>query len=393
MPKSKKNTGTFREREIISRSKKGAGKFRWLNYKVVATVLVVKFLILVFSAQSFQIINDVPLEAANSFLGIWNHWDAGNYLKIAQTGYTAVGEDRFLIVFFPFYPALVALFGIVVRDFLTSAFIVSGIASVALGLAFRELVRLDYSERTAQLAVLFLFIFPTSYFLHIPYTESLFLALTVGCFLAARKRIWLVAGILGALACLTRINGLILIPALVFEIWEEYRETRRFSRKWLFLVLIPAGFSAYLALNYFVTGSPTMFLIHQREHWFRYFRVPWEGIWETYRTIIYNPKVVDAQMHGVQELLFVIIGFFATIFGWRQLRNSYRVWMAANWLLFVSTSFVISVPRYTLTLFPLFILMALAARRNWWINVLFIVWSILFLSLFITQFVRGWWAF
>lgn len=30
-----------------------------------------------------------------TFLGIWNHWDAAHYLKIAQFGYTAVGEDKF----------------------------------------------------------------------------------------------------------------------------------------------------------------------------------------------------------------------------------------------------------------------------------------------------------
>jgi 4-amino-4-deoxy-L-arabinose transferase-like glycosyltransferase len=326
-------------------------------------------------------------------LEIWDHWDATLYLKIAQSRrYTGVGEDRFLIVFFPFYPLLVALFRIVFRDNLLSAFIVSGAASVALGLAFRELVRLDFSEKTAQLAVLFLFIFPTSYFLHIPYTESLFLALTVGCFLAARKRVWLAAGILGGLACLTRVNGVILILALAFEIWEEYRETRSFNKKWFFLAMVPMGFAAYLALNYFVTGNAMMFLVYQREHWFRYFRPPWEGIWETYKKI-YNLKPMDAQMYGVQELLFVSIGLFAIIIGWRHLRNSYRVWMTANWLLFVSTSIVLSVPRYTLTLFPLFILMALAALRNWWVNVLFIVWSVLFLSLFVTQFVRGEWAF
>ncbi|HLM62623.1 MAG TPA: hypothetical protein VK308_17625, partial [Pyrinomonadaceae bacterium] len=157
-------------------------KIKWLNFKVIATVLIIKYLILSFAAQSYQIVNDKPLEGTDTFLGMWNRWDAVSYLKIAQFGYTGVGEDRFLIVFFPLYPALVALFEIVVGDHLISAFIVSALATIFLGLAFRELVKLDYSEKTAQLAVLFLFIFPTSYFLHIPYTESLFLALSVGCF-------------------------------------------------------------------------------------------------------------------------------------------------------------------------------------------------------------------
>lgn len=365
---------------------------RWLNLNVILTVLIAKALVLMFAAQAFLTVGETPLNANESFLGIWSRWDAVQYLKIAQDGYVSAGDDRFLIVFFPLYPALVALLQLIVRDHLLSAFIVSGFASLAAALALRSLVRLDNSERTAQLAVVFLFIFPTSYFLHIPYTESLFLALVIGSFVAARKRAWVWAGVLGGLACLTRINGLILFPALVFEVWIEYRESAQFNKKWLFLILIPLGFSAYLALNYFVTGDALTFMTYQREHWYRYFRWPWEGIWETYKRVDL-PKPVDAQMTGVQEVLFVIIGAAATVFGWRHLRNSYRVWMVANWLLFVSTSFVLSVPRYTLSLFPLFILMAMAARTSRYINFAFWMWSVLFLALFITQFVRGNWAF
>jgi 4-amino-4-deoxy-L-arabinose transferase-like glycosyltransferase len=365
---------------------------RWLNVNVIATALITKALVLIFGATALRTMTAQPLGPDDSFLAIWNRWDAGHYLNIAANGYTVIGDDRFLIVFFPFYPALIATFQLVFRDYLVSAFIVSAVASIVISIVFRELVRLDFNEKTSQRAVLFLFIFPTSYFLHIPYTESVFLSLTIGCFLATRKKMWLAAGALGAAACVTRINGLILIPAIAFEVWEEFRETRRIDKTWLWLLLIPAGFALYLLLNYYVTGDPLMFITYQREHWYRYFRFPWEGIWETAKRIN-NPKPVDAMMNGVQELLFVGIGLFATIAGWKYLRNSYRVWMAANWLLFVSTSFVLSVPRYTITLFPLFILMSRAARRSWVLKVLFVAWSILFLALFSAQFVRGLWAF
>ena len=367
-------------------------RFRWLNWNVIATVLITKFLVLMFGAQAFQVLKDMPLEGSNSFYGIWRHWDALNYLKIAENGYTAAGDDRFLIVFFPLYPLLVSITSVVTRDYLLAGFLVTAVASLAAGLVFRELVKLDHSERIAQSAVLFMFIFPTSYFLHIPYTESLFLALVIGCFLAARKRLWFTVAILGALACMTRVNGLVLVFALAFEVWEEYRETRKFNTDWLFLAVVPAGFGFYLLLNYLIAGNPTMFMVYQNEHWHRYFRVPWEGLWEAWKRI-FNPKVVDAQMNGVQEVLFVVIGLVATIVGWRSMRNSYRAWMLVNWLIFVSTSFVLSVPRYTLTLFPLFISMALLARRTWSLNVLFICWSVLYLALFIARFVSGVWAF
>ena len=42
---------------------------------------------------------------------------------------------------------------------------------------------------------MFLLIFPTAYFLHIGYTESLFLALVLGSFLAARTDRWWLAGL------------------------------------------------------------------------------------------------------------------------------------------------------------------------------------------------------
>lgn len=364
----------------------------WLNRQVVLTILVIKFVILLFGAQAFRTVNDLPIDAKNSFLGIWARWDATHYLNIAANGYTAVGEDRFLIVFFPLYPALISAASLLTGNHLIAAFLISGIASIALGLGFRQLIRLDHKEKTAQLAVLFMFIFPTSYFLHVPYTESLFLALAVGSFLAARKRKWPWAGILGGLAALTRINGLILTAAFLFEIWEEYRETRRVNPGWAFLVLIPGGFGLYLLFNYQVAGDPLMFLTYQREHWHRYFRWPWEGILETFKRIgSRTPN--QSEMVGVQESFFVLLGFAATFGGWMYLRNSYRVWMLANCLLFVSTSFVMSVPRYTLTLFPIFLLMALAARKYEYLKILIILWSILNLALFTTQFVRGWWAF
>ena len=370
-------------------------KFRipnWLNFNVIATVLISKLLVLTFASHVYQIVGESNFSNSETFLGIWNRWDASQYLKIAENGYTAVGDDRFLIVFFPLYPLLVAIVEFIVRDYILSGFLVTALASLAAGLLLRKLALLDNGEKTAQLAVVFLFIFPTSYFLHIPYTESLFLTLVIGSFVAARQHSWIVAGVLGGFACVTRINGLVLLPALAFEIWEQYRSEQKFNRRWLFLLLIPFGFSVYLALNYYITGDAFMFLTYQREHWYRYFRWPWEGIWEAIKRID-NPKPVDAQMIGAQEILFVVIGAFATIAGWRQLRNSYRVWMAVNWLLFVSTSFVLSVPRYTLSLFPMFILMSLVARKHRIAGFAIVFWSVLYLALFVTQFVRGMWAF
>ena len=98
---------------------------KWLNAQVIATVLISKFLILVFASQAYQIISEKPFGGGESFLGIWDRWDAAHFLKIAQNGYTAVGDDRFLIVFFPLYPILVAMGKALTGDYLVSAFFVA----------------------------------------------------------------------------------------------------------------------------------------------------------------------------------------------------------------------------------------------------------------------------
>jgi hypothetical protein len=66
--------------------------------------------------------------------------------------------------------------------------------------------------------------------------------------------------------------------------------------------------------------------------------------------------------------------------------------MTGNWLLFVSVSFVLSVPRYTLTMFPIFILFAMLASRRVWFAVI-TIWSLLYLSFFACMFAWGRWAF
>ena len=49
-------------------------------------------------------------------------------------------------------------------------------------------------------------------------------------------------------------------------------------------------------------------------------------------------------------------------------------------------------PRYTLTMFPIFILFGLLSQNRFWAGVL-TVWSLLFFALFAVLFARGEWAF
>ena len=320
---------------------------------------------------------------------LWNRWDASHYLTLAENGYTATGDGRFSIVFYPLYPWLVRAVAFVCQSYFGAALLVSGVASICAGLLLRRLVELDQPAKVARLAVWFLFIFPTAYFLHIGYTESLFLALVLGCLLAARKQFWALAGVLGALACLTRVNGLLLVPTLLVEAWLQYRVTRRIDWRWLWIAAAGLGFAGL---------SFPQLSRHRRS--LRVFARSWRstGTRKSLRrgsgSMMSGTRIPSFNLtEGLHEFVFIVFSFLCTVWCWIKLRPSYAVWMTLNWLLITSTTYVVSVPRYCLTLFPIFIILARLAAARPLAGRIMTAASLLLLALFAMKFAHGTWAF
>jgi hypothetical protein len=358
---------------------------------LIGLMLVAKGALFGLGSLIYPILTNQGFQTSLDYLKIWNRWDAINYLHIAKYGYTATGENAHLLAFFPLLPLLMRLVTGLTHNLLVSGFIISGLTSVTTGLLLYRLVRLDFRRSIAQRAIWFLFIFPTSYFLHIPYTESLFLTLALGSFLAARSDHWQLAGILGMTACLSRVNGLVLIPALAAEALHQYWQTRRFKIQWLWIGLIGVGIVGYLLLNIQVTGHPFTFMHLQKQAWGRSLDWPWHGIWISWQSLSWRTPS-DGYLVVLQEILFAILSLIFTIWSWFKLRPAYSVWMTGNWLLFTSNSLLYSVPRYVLILFPLYILFAHLAKNSVWYAFL-TMWSLLFLAFFASQFMKGAWAF
>jgi hypothetical protein len=124
------------------------------------------------------------------------------------------------------------------------------------------------------------------------------------------------------------------------------------------------------------------------DRWYKKFTPPWVGIKEVWERVPGSNRT-----EGLHEMLFIALGFVCTIWCWLRLRPSYAVWMTMNWLLITSTAFVVSVPRYTLTFFPMFILFAQFATKRPLAGMIITIWSIFFLAIFVSRFVQGLWAF
>jgi hypothetical protein len=134
-----------------------------------------------------------------------------------------------------------------------------------------------------------------------------------------------------------------------------------------------------------------MFMTYRREHWFQVLSWPWTGIWGKIQMALHGSGEQWVIL-GVQDLLFIILGFVGSVWACIRLRPSYAVWMVCNWLLFTSTGFITGMSRFTVVMFPLYILFSrLSAQRFWYATIT--VWSLLFLALFTGLYVEGHWVF
>ncbi len=155
-----------------------------------------------------------PDRLSHLLVNVWERWDTGWYLKIAAFGYSPSDGT---VSFLPLYPGLAGGLGALTGNYLLAALLVSNLACLAALLLFYEVALGEGLSRPAALGATFFFaFFPTFFFLYAGYSDSLFLALTLGAWLCARRKSWLLAGLLGGLATLCRLQGALLTPVLLW---------------------------------------------------------------------------------------------------------------------------------------------------------------------------------
>jgi len=358
----------------------------------MAILVVIVAKILVFSlGYAANYMNDASASPLTVIMNQFNRWDAPHYIDIARNWYINQGDQRNLIVFFPLYPILIRLATVDFSYMSLSALVVSNVSSIIAFVYLFKLAKLDFDDSVALKAVLFLSIFPTAYFLSAPYTEGLFFALVIASVYYARLSKWPLAGFLGLFAALTRIAGLLLLPTLLVEyLHQKGWKPRKIEANILWIGLALVGFLIYLNINNQVTGNPFTFIEIERTHWSNSIN-PLTGLAQAFGAV--NKPFPENITIGVAPLAFAFLGLLAVAGGFvRRLRPSYTVYMLFTWMLAVSTAWWISVPRYVMAMFPMFILLGLLSRRKA-VTIAVTVASVAALCFFTVLFTLGKWAF
>ncbi len=348
----------------------------------------------------------------NLLVSPFARWDSVWYLAIAHGGYE---HQLARTEFFPLYPLLMRWLGVIVGSDLVAGILISCLAfAVALVLLYR-LAALELGAEAARACVLLLAFSPAAWAFSAVYTESLFLALSLGCILNARSGSWGWAGVLGALAAASRAEGLWLIVPLTFMFLYGPRTDRpplavagpviageprqslasagRLAGRVIprfpvtgelgWLLLVPAGFGAFL-LGLALSSGQGLAPFHAHALWFRHFDGPlggiWDGAvaaWDGLRQLVHGPgpPIYFPQAGGnplvaaEQNLILfavLIVALMALVGVFRRLPAMYGVYAVV--MLALPLSYPVtpqplqSIPRYVVVIFPLFM------WAGWWVS-------------------------
>jgi hypothetical protein len=309
----------------------------------------------------------------------WARFDSAFFLHIAQQGYT----DQGLGAFFPLYPLLIHLLAWPLGGHFTlAALLVSWLCAWGSYCWFFRLAEHEYGTPVARYALLFLALSPVSFFSFAPYSESLFLLLSLGAIERARAgRLWQASG-LAALGMLTRPTGILLLLPLAWE-WGRrsqrvIRFVTRFKRAaakmfqvqaatapldeasvarlatgvvkplprfaWLSLGLVPLALLGYMLVLQLQTGSALAFLKGEIA-WHRQFSLPWQTV-GLFATAFQRAGQAGApELYAINILdLLLVLPLPALVLYWAIGRK--KLWLGAALYQLALTLLLVAVPTY-----------------------------------------------
>ena len=274
--------------------------------RVLIAFLLTRFILYVVAAIAIRLVPHHPGSGVQAYLGknlslaAWARWDAGWYLSVAERGYWFDPNGPSNVAFFPLLPLLMKGLGSLTGNYAAAGLLIANLAALGAVLALWLWMRAEAGPATAERAVLWLLVYPFSFYFYSIYAESLFFLLTTLAFYARARRQGLAAGVWAGLAALTRPMGVLLAPALAWGLWQDRRAGRRLHWQDLIAVLLPvAGLGAYMAYLALAFGDPLAFWKAHVVGW--HVQLQWTALkdWQGALQTLMRPT----RMHGYTDLL------------------------------------------------------------------------------------------
>jgi hypothetical protein len=320
-----------------------------------------------FTAEDVFPYHDVPPATTGPF-AVWQRFDVNWYMKIARDGYGNDGS----VAYFPLFPLLMRLLGPVTGGDFWAGILISNLSLIAVLYLLQRIAAFLVDGESARRSVVYFLFFPTSFFLLSVYTESLFLVCVLASLVCALRSRWGWAILFGALSAATRLQGVLMVLPLGLILWRELRHAAQdkpsealFSTSALFrfvsMFVIPLT-----TLGFFLYTRGSFFHAYQDKLYAK-FTLPWNNLWASISLLAGGSGgPIDAL-----NLIITVLLCGMLVLVWRKLPLELTVY---SLLMFIAPMFrmtttqpLVSMSRYALVVFPIFIVFG-SAGRNPWVN-------------------------
>lgn len=331
-----------------------------MGWRLILILIAIPCMFFIIPRPGFTELTEKP--SFQNLFSMWANFDGRHYLDLAEFGYGFQRKSDMDYAFFPVYPVAVRTFNLF-DSYLASGIILSHLLFILALYFLYKLIRLDYKPKTAKSALYLILIFPMAFFFGSVYTESLFLLLIVLSFFFARKNNFFLAGIFAALASATRITGIFIWPALIYEYWlvcgKDLKKT--LHPRAMSLLLPPLGLLSFINFQAVKTGDPFFFVYIQSVFAGRETDklVLIYQIFYRYIKMVVFVNHADPLFYTVlMELLSASLILLVLIFSFKKIRFSYWLFVLFSFILPTFAGTFMSMPRFTIVLFPVFIYLA-----------------------------------
>ena len=255
------------------------------------------------------------------FAEIFAAWDSGWYFDIARHGYYWRPDGQSSVAFFPLYPMLMRTvawpFGGSDAAVWAAGVGVSCTAfALALLLLHRFAERVCGTRECARRTVLYLAIFPFSFFFTRVYAESIFLLMSVLAISRAHEARWWQAGAWSSLAAVARPNGVLVVLPLALMAISDRPSARTLLVRSGALLLAPLALAGYSAYVYTLSGNPLGWLAAQSQWGYSLGHAPWQLLLRMIGRIVkhgpydyfFLSKLAPFRLfHGITALVFLVL--------------------------------------------------------------------------------------
>lgn len=294
------------------------------------------------------------------FDAVWRKWDVLWYERIALHGYGWHLEDikgQAVAGFFPGYPLLV---GLVLRVLPRASFFWTGLAASNLFTAAALALAVEHLTTSSTHARRFLLVMATaagSFYLSIPYTESLFLLLVVATIVLTRRGAYLAASATAGLSAVTRVQGLALfaVPLIACRLDESRPLPARFARIAAMALTFAVPVAIYMTFLHHVQGSAEAFIARQ-ELWDNALPYPFKSA----VGLVLHPLWLSGWLHAGYWIGCVVL----LVRYWRRLPLGEALFCAGALLISTQQESFHGIYRYAVPLVPLSLALA-DDRREW----------------------------